>query len=98
MLAVILIVIAWAGVVMAAGRRLPSRAASFLGVAVAVYLVSCAIWLVALMMQLVPVDAVLAALAVDRLRPPWNTLLFCAPPLIPALVFASFSVRRFSRR
>jgi hypothetical protein len=45
------------------------------------------------MLQVVPIDPVLSWLHVYRLYPPWNTLLFLGPPLVPALLLAWFGGR-----
>jgi len=55
--------------------------------------VSWVVWTLLLMLNLVPVDSVLSRLQVYRLDPPWNTLLFLVPPLVPAFACAWLSGR-----
>jgi hypothetical protein len=93
MLTVGLLVIALSALAVLAGRRSSSRAVFRVGVTVIGYVVSWVAWTLLLMLHLVPVDPVLSWLQVYRLDPPWNTLLFLAPPLIPALACAWFSGR-----
>jgi hypothetical protein len=98
MLTILVVVIALGALAIFMGHRSSSRAVFGVGVMVIAYVVSWVVWTLLLMLGLVPVDPVSSRLQVYRLDPPWNTLLFLAPPVIPALVCAWFSGRWMSGR
>ena len=66
--------------------------------AIIVYAVSWVVWWSLLYFHIFPLDQILTKLSIWRLESPFNTLVICGPPVLPAIIAAWVVFQRTGTR